>query len=332
MTSLFLFHAYQHCFLLFSSFHSGFIPFTFGKNNKDDKRRGAAKQQNKEFIPADSFKTVHQKTALHNLGKKSGEPSRAITCLAYANGISSSVALLLSSREHKIEWDLILADPSTSERYSQYREIKNLPESRPRVIEKGKRFMDGFALLEGKGEDYESILHARAKQLSSDEDEEMEQTSSDEDEETDRRVQPEVLIGQGVEPLTWVQLCQAWWICRSLSLSSSTVDKLIVAAAPFIDHDHPMRQHFERILRYVGRDSLLPTQAAGVHSDDDEDMDTSAPDNGGQDADEAESVARSTFSVNDNSVAQLLGEEEEEDDLDEHAEGLFDNSPAADVG
>ena len=38
---------------------------------------------------------------------------------------------------------------------------------------------------------------------------------------------------------------------------SSAVDKLIVAAAPHITLDHPMRDHFEKILSYVGQISML---------------------------------------------------------------------------
>ena len=48
----------------------------------------------------------------------------------------------------------------------------------------------------------------------------------------------------------------------TFSLTSSSVDKLIVAAAPHMTKDHPMRDSFEKILSYVGKLGLLPDRNA----------------------------------------------------------------------
>ena len=41
-------------------------------------------------------------------------------------------------------------------------------------------------------------------------------------------------------------------------MTSSEVAKLVVAAAPHITHDHPMRDDFETVLRITGQVQLLP--------------------------------------------------------------------------
>ena len=48
-------------------------------------------------ISSDSFRTVHQKTVHHNLGRR-GPKELALNALAYCSGISASVALFVSSQ------------------------------------------------------------------------------------------------------------------------------------------------------------------------------------------------------------------------------------------
>ena len=69
-----------------------FNPFTFGKEGA--KSSGSA--DSPMNVSPDSFRTVHQKTVHHNLGRR-GPKDRALTAVAYCSGISSSVALLMSS-------------------------------------------------------------------------------------------------------------------------------------------------------------------------------------------------------------------------------------------
>ena len=63
-----------------------FNSFTFGKDNVKDS--GSAERPMN--VSPDSFRTIHQKTARHNLGRR-GTKERALTAMAYCNGISSSV-------------------------------------------------------------------------------------------------------------------------------------------------------------------------------------------------------------------------------------------------
>ena len=39
---------------------------------------------------------------------------------------------------------------------------------------------------------------------------------------------PMVLTNQGVLPMTWTQLCNSWWNCCALALTSSAINKLIM--------------------------------------------------------------------------------------------------------
>ena len=99
----------------------GFVPFTFGKEKKNNSNSSGNNNNNSDDevqvqnIPLDSAKIVHQKTAFHNLGRR-GNNSRALTCMAYASGMSSTVAMFLSSRDHGIQWDIVLAKRMESKR------------------------------------------------------------------------------------------------------------------------------------------------------------------------------------------------------------------------
>ena len=61
-------------------------------------------------------------------------------------------------------------------------------------------------------------------------------------------------------PLTIAQGDVAWFITRRFSLTSSTVDKCISSRAQEINWNHPMRVHYERVLKAVGRLNLLPQE------------------------------------------------------------------------
>ena len=84
--------------------------------------------------------------------------------------------------------------------------------------------------------------------------EDWDEIAKDEDSFNDENIDPTdiclrhlVLLEQGVIPLTMVQLCNAWWLLWDLAMTSSEVDKLVVAAAPHITHDHLMRDDFETV-------------------------------------------------------------------------------------
>ncbi len=258
-----------------------FVPFTFSKGDKE-KSAGSRGPDEAQIIPVKGYKTVYQKTAKC----KVGSVNRAITCTAYSSGTSSSVAMFLSSRERGIEWDLVLADAHCLKRYTKY--FKSSQSSR----EKGQRFMDAFVPLRSryKGDWYKIQDERRDEFVDLRRDEDPEVDDDTLLDEFDYRWYPDMLKNtQGVQPLCWVQLCAAWWMMRQLALTSSTSDKLIIAAAPFIDTNHPQRANFERILEYTGQSHLLPNNAAPAQEqDDDNDNDD---DEGEGDADSVPSVS-----------------------------------------
>ena len=61
--------------------------------------------------------------------------------MAWASGISSSVAKFLSSRDNPIEWDTVLANASDLKRYQLYGSRNGEA--------KRNQSMDEFALIEG---------------------------------------------------------------------------------------------------------------------------------------------------------------------------------------
>ena len=67
----------------------------------------------------------------------------------------------------------------------------------------------------------------------------------------DVRLHPAVMKEQDFTPVIWVQKCSVWWLCRSLALTSSSVDKLIIAAASHIFASNPLREDFECVLAYA---------------------------------------------------------------------------------
>ena len=91
----------------------GFIPFMFGQEKKVGKKKKKGDPQN---IFVNSYKDVYKKTLQHNLDKQ-GRNERTLTSLAYANEVSSSVAMFISSRDHQYQWDLVLSDASDLKEY-----------------------------------------------------------------------------------------------------------------------------------------------------------------------------------------------------------------------
>ena len=47
-----------------------------------------------------------------------------------------------------------------------------------------------------------------------------------------------VLVDHGLSPVTWVQLCHIWWMCRALTITLPAVNKLSVAAELKLLPDH----------------------------------------------------------------------------------------------
>ena len=76
---------------------------------------------------------------------------------------------------------------------------------------------------------------------------------------------------QGFRPVTRGQLDNGWFNMRTLSLTSSAVDKLIIAAAPYIDPDHAYYKHFKQIFEYSGQAHLLAKAKANAEDDDNND-------------------------------------------------------------
>ena len=180
-----------------------------------------------------------------------GSKNRSLTAVAYSSGTSSAVALLISSREHKIYWDFVLKSVADMALYSKFSKKDK------KLLDQAIQFMSLFKLVAGKDCD----------EIAKDEDSFNDRNTDP----TDIRLHHLVLLEQGVISLTIAQLRNAWWLLWALAMTSSAVDKLVVAAAPYITHDHPMRDYFETVLRFTGQVQLLPDyaedNASGVGSD-----------------------------------------------------------------
>jgi hypothetical protein len=64
---------------------------------------------------------------------------------------------------------------------------------------------------------------------------------------------------------------------RTLSLTSSAIDKLLIAAAKYIGPDHELYEHFKRVLEYAGQAHLLANANAAAAAED-EDQSTESDD------------------------------------------------------
>ena len=150
---------------------TGFIPYTYGKKEIKANADGDTPQN----IDADSFKCIHQSTARFAMGNKSSK-DHALTCTAYVNGVSSSVPIILSSRVHHIEWDIVLATPSHLKRYKLYDNDPNL---------NSRRYMDGFSIVMGctskEGRKARSEEFDNAMEMEEEEEKNADEDSEEED-------------------------------------------------------------------------------------------------------------------------------------------------------
>ena len=238
--------------------------------------------------------------------KTAGGREQHLSCTAYVNGISSTVPLLMDSRKKKVlEWDLVSADPSRSAKYHD----DDLAED--------KRYMMAF----------EKLI-------------EEDHVPAADDDDSDNNSEYEThkdLLARLVEPVTMVQLCAVWFVCRALSMTSSSTHKLVATSARFITPDHSMRVHFENVLEYAGQLSLLPEQdrregegdeandASDAHSEDEEEGASSRKPN-----DDDESASRgSDEEKNDEptaaAVPPIIGNDEKEDESEEEDEPKSSN-------
>lgn len=257
---------------------------------------------------------MYQKTARHNNGK-TGTKTRALTCVAYASGHSSAVPMFLTSRESDIEWDLVLADGRAQRRHTKYENIEDSD-----WLSILKRYMDAFQFVIGKGWFDVYLEEGGHKSVASDSDgndtdsdgsstddgsdadgskSASNSTSDAKDTDAQAKSHPAIMESQGVSPVTWGQLDSGWWLCRMLSLTSSTTDSLIVAAAPHIGVDHPHREDFEKVLRYTGQSSLLPVPV----------LEESGASNGDSSGNNNENDHNDDLSVDDDMVNRLMNPE-----------------------
>ena len=130
----------------------------------------------------------------------------------------------------------------------EYNLITKITKRLPGGADEKIQSMDGFELFSG---DHQANIYNAEQEKNEKLDEDL----------FDESVEPDdicphyhyrVLQEQGIRMMTWTQPCSAWWNCRPLYLTSLDVDKLVIAAVPHIDMSHPMRPHFERILKYTG--------------------------------------------------------------------------------
>ena len=105
-----------------------------------------------------------------------------------------------------------------------------------------------------------------------------------------------LMSDQWFRPVTRGQLDNGWFNMRTLSLTSSAVDKLIIAAAPYIDPDHAYYELFKQILEYTGQAHLL----AKTNAEDDDNNDSMEDDQSSCESDDGVS------SVSDEMVQRLI--------------------------
>jgi hypothetical protein len=84
-------------------------------------------------------------------------------------------------------------------------------------------------------------------------------------------VAPGFFIFRECNAITTVQLDAAWWLCRSLSMTSSTAYALIKVLAQTIDENHDLRTDFELVSTYANFYRVLPGAARTTNDDNSED-------------------------------------------------------------
>ena len=148
---------------------------------------------------------MHQKTTWQNLGMR-GPKNRSLTAVAYSSGISSSVALLTSSREHKVHWDFVSKSVADMVEYSKFSKKDK------ELTDEAAQYMSACKLVAGK--DWDEIAEDEGRFKDGN-------TGM-----TDYCLHNLVLRDQGVVPLTMAQLCNAWWLLRASCMNFSYEDYL----------------------------------------------------------------------------------------------------------
>ena len=131
------------------------------------------------------------------------------------------IALLISSHAHKVELDLILLSPRVLPKYLEFAK-NNLDEG------VHAQYMCAFGVTSGQ-----KCMEIAKEESELSDDESIKGFDN-------VRLHPVVMQKQGFTPVTWVQMCSAWRLCRLLALPSFTVDKLTNATTPHIFMFHPL--------------------------------------------------------------------------------------------
>jgi hypothetical protein len=185
--------------------------------------------------PKGSKNSWYKKLQLRKLPNfSSADRARDITAVAYRNGSGNNVSLAMSSMHPAHWWDLNLSRQEDSVWYFDSTFTQSQRNEKAFELDQ-YRVDDGYG---GYGEN-------KSKDVS--------------------------LITESVEPRTVCQLGQDWFLDRMFSLTSSTVDQAIRAAAPTIDQDDEIYESFKVVLEYAGLERLLQVAPS--------DVDTAAPTN-----------------------------------------------------
>lgn len=166
-----------------------------------------------EFISTNGAPCLYQKSASHNFGKNANHDF-SLTATAFRNGQSSTVAMAINSNPSYSSnryLDIIIRTAESARHYFSKAPAKS-----------SKRFMYGFTHLIGANpfKEDNDPCHAHALNLY-------------------------------VKPLTEEQGDRGWFIMRSHSCTSSSMDKVIAAKAPFISTQDKVYSDYRRVLNYM---------------------------------------------------------------------------------
>lgn len=262
------------------------FPFDSGRN-KNESTGG------REHISADGPPCMFQKSVSHNFGKQNSQDFN-LTATAFRNGYSSTVVMALAS-DHSYalarELDAVIETAESARRY--FNDDRRTSSD---------RFMNAFKYLIGsygaEGDyDVAQIKRVHARSLK-----------------------------EWVRPLTEGQGDRAWHIMRQNSCTSSVMDKVISAKAPFIDVDDTLRVSYELVLKYAGMLEKLPkprdinssNASSNGSADADEDVNSSEHGDPNADADER--------SITDSVVLDFLHPDAEHNTFNENEETVSGDS------
>ena len=112
-----------------------------------------------------------------------------------------------------------------------------------------------------------------------------------------------VHLNRVIHPLTCGQGHQIWFIMRSLSCTSSVMDRIIRSKAPFINVDHPQRKYFEHVTEFAGFPDLLPRRPRndGVNAS-----------NAGSSASESDDDLSDFYSIGDEEYEWFINQSDED--------------------